>query len=430
MIIVKRLTTSLLLLGSIAIFSGCEQNLDVAQKPKIDLNLPVVDFSSIKSISSINAIALEWKSISSAGVNGYHIYRSNMQLDGTQFKRIATLKNKYITHYLDNDLEPNSKYSYTISMVSSAGVESAPSDAVIVATLPNFDSVSLIQSISNLPRQIKILWRPHSSHAVSKYIIEKTSPTTSKWSELSEIEHRYNIEYIDDKLGDNETYSYRIKAVTFDDIISNSSEITTATTKPLPNQIDGFTCTKDLPRTIQISWGKSSTKDVVYYNIYRSSSFDGSFRKIAQAPEIHDRFDNHIAKDGKIYFYKITTTDKDGLESKIDEVSPVMGSTLSKPKIPKVTLAQIQGNKIILNWENSDDRAVSYNIFKREKNGWNSKNEKIIPNIEGLRFEDPDVIRGIEYSYSIQAVDKHGLLSKKTEELSSKLPKLINQESK
>ena len=426
----KRLTTSLLLLGSIAIFSGCEQNLDVAQKPKIDLNLPVVDFSSIKSISTINSIAIEWKSISSAGVDGYHIYRSNMQLDGTQFKRIATLKNKYITHYLDTDLDPNSKYSYTISMVSSTGIESAPSEAVIVSTLPNFDSVSLIQSISNLPRQIKILWRPHGSPAVSKYIIEKTSPTTSKWSELAEIEHRYNIEYIDEKLGDNETYSYRIKAVTFDDIISNSSKITTATTKPLPNQIDGFTCTRDLPRTIQITWGKSSTKDVVSYNIYRSSSFDGSFNKIAKAPEIHDRFDNHIAEDGKIYFYKITTTDKDGLESKIDEVSPVMGSTLSKPKIPKVTLAQIQGNKIILNWENADDRAVSYNIFKSEKNGWNSKNEKIIPNIEGLRFEDPDVVRGIEYSYSIQAVDKHGLLSKKTEELSSKLPKLINQESK
>ena len=425
----KRLTTSLLLLSSIIIFSGCEQNLDIAQKPKIDLNLPVVDFASIKSISDIDKIALEWKSITSSGVSAYHIYRSNMQLDGTKFKRIATLKNKYITHYLDTDLEPNSKYSYTVSMVNSHGIESAPSESVIISTLPNFESVSLIQSIGNLPRQIKILWRPHGSAAVSKYIIEKTSPITSKWNKLDEIEHRYNIEYIDDELGDNETYSYRIRAVRFDDLVSNSSEMTTATTKPLPNQIDGFTCTRDLPRNIQISWGQSSTKDVVSYNIYRSLSFDGSFSKIAQAPVSHNRFDNNIAQDGKVYFYKITTIDKDNLESKIEEVSAVMGSTLSKPKIPKVTLAQIQGNKIILNWENSDDRAVSYNIFKSEKNGWNSKNEKIIPNIEGLRFEDPDVVRGIEYSYSIQSVDKHGLLSKKTEELSSKLPKLINQAS-
>ncbi|MEA3554702.1 MAG: hypothetical protein U9R39_09950 [Campylobacterota bacterium] len=426
----KRLTTSLLLLSSIIIFSGCEQNLDIAQKPKIDLNLPVVDFASIKSISDIDTIALEWKSITSSDVKGYHVYRSNMQLDGTKFKRIATLKNKYITHYLDKDLESNSKYSYTVSMVNSHGIESAPSESVIISTLPNFESVSLIQSIGNLPRQIKVLWRPHSSAAVSKYIIEKTSPVTSKWSKLSEIDHRYNIEYIDDDLGDNETYSYRIRAVRFDDIVSNPSDITTATTKPLPNQIDGFTCTRDLPRNIQISWGQSSTKDVVYYNIYRSLSFDGSFSKIAQAPVAHNRFDNNIAEDGKVYFYKITTVDKDNLESKIEEVSAVMGSTLSKPKMPKVTLAQIQGNKIILNWENSDDRAISYNIFKSEKSGWNSKDERVIPNIEGLRFEDPNVTRGIEYSYRIQAVDKHGLLSKKTEELSSKLPKLINQESK
>lgn len=420
----KRLTTSLLLIGSIAVFSGCEKNLEVSQKPKVDLNLPVVDSKSIKSISGIKTIALEWKSISIASAKGYNIYRSNMQTDGTKFKRIASLKNKYITHYLDTDLEPNSKYSYSVALLSNQNIESAPSDATIASTLPNFDSVSLIQSISNLPRQIKVLWRPHSNPAVSHYVIERSSPTTGKWTKLGELENRYNIEYIDEDLGDNETYTYRIKAVTFDNIVSNTSMITNGTTKPLPKHIKNFKATRDMPRNIQLSWGESTTKDVVLYNVYSSTSVDGVFTKIAKAPVSHNRFDNHIPEDGKIFFYKITTVDKDGLESKINDVEPVMGSTLTKPKTPRVTLAQIQGDKIILNWANSDDRAVSYNIFKKEKADWSSSKEKMIPNVEGLRFEDPDVIRGIEYRYSIQAVDANGLLSKRTEELTSKLPKL------
>ncbi|MEA3498209.1 MAG: hypothetical protein U9R16_04030 [Campylobacterota bacterium] len=423
----KRLTTSLLLLSSIVLFSGCEKNLDIAEKPKIDLNMPVVDFTSVKSISGIDSIALEWKSISTAGIDGYHIYRSNMQLDGTKFKRVATLDNKYITHYLDTDLDANSKYSYTISLVNSQGIESAPSEAIIISTLPTFDSVSLIQSISNLPRQIKILWRPHSNPAVSKYIIERTSPTTSQWKKLAVVKKRFNIEYIDEDLGDNETYTYRIKSITFDGIESNKSELTTATTKALPNQINGLSATRDLPRSIQLSWGESSTKDVVHYNIYSATRVNSRFTNIAQAPVAHNRYDNKIAQDGKIFFYKITTVDKDGLESNIEEVEPVIGSTLSKPKIPRVTLAQIQGNRIILNWEKSDNRAVSYNIYKSEKHGWSTTDEKVIPNIEALRFEDTDVVRGIEYKYRIQAVDKYGLLSKKTDKLSSMLPKLVNQ---
>ena len=422
----KRLTMSLLLLSSVAVFSGCEKNLDTAVKPKVDTNLPVVEYNSIKSISAINAIALEWKSIVTPEASGYHIYRSNMQLDGTKFTRIVTLKNRYITHYLDNDLEANSKYSYTISMINKHDVESAPSEAIIVSTLPNFDSVSLIDTISDLPRQIKILWRPHANAAVEKYLLERTTPTTSKWESLATIEHRYNIEYIDGKLGDNETYMYRIKAVTFDDIISNSSAISTATTKALPGQISKLEATRNLPRKIQVSWSKSPTPDVVQYNVYSATSFDGSFTKIAEAPVSHNRFDNNIGEDGKVFFYKITTVDKDGLESKIDEVTAVMGSTLSKPKTPRVTLAQIQDNKIILNWVGSDDRSVSYNIYKSVNDGWTTTQEKVIPNITDLRFEDPDVVRGVEYLYSIQAVDKNGLVSVKTEPSSQKLPKLVN----
>lgn len=420
----KKLATSLFLISLLAIFSGCEKELAVASKPKIDINLPIVQADSIKTMQDFTSIALEWKSIDIAEAKGYLIYRSDMQKDGQSFKRVATVKNKYATHYLDKDLQMGHKYSYTISLLGMDGIESSPSSPITASTKPHFKSVSLIDTISNLPRQIKILWRPHTNSRVSEYIIQRTTPVTAKWEDLAVVKDRYNVEYIDKNLGDNEIYLYRIKAVTYDNIISTPSVLSSATTKPLPGQIKALEATRDMPRKIELSWGASKTQDVVSYNIYRAPSVDGSFSKISHALAEHNRFTDLINEDGKIYFYKITTVDKDNLESKIDELVPTMGSTLAKPKMPQITLAQIQGNKIILNWESSDDRTISFNIFKSAKEGWNLSDKKMIANTKELRFEDPDVVRGVEYRYSIQSVDEHGLVSKQTEELSSMLPKL------
>jgi len=142
------------------------------------------------------------------------------------------------------------------------------------------------------------------------------------------------------------------------------------------------------------------------------------------APATHDRFDDNIKEDGKIYFYKVTSVDKDGLESNKDELTPAMGSTLSKPATPRVTLAQIQGNKLILNWQAGDDRTVTYNIFKKSKSGWiSTAKETVIRNVSGLRYEDHDVVRGVEYIYSMEAVDEYGIVSKRSDSVTSKLPK-------
>ena len=422
----KKSITSILSISLIILFSGCEKELNTALKPKIDENLPVIESTSMKHIPDINAIALEWKKIDIPRAAGYYIIRADMQTDG-KFRRVATVENKFATHYLDNDLAINSKYGYKISLMTKDGVESRASETMIVSTLANFESVSLIEAVSDLPRQIKILWRPHSNPRVSKYILERTSPTKAKWEEIATIENRLNAEYIDLDLNDNEIFLYRLKAVTFDGIVSNVSKVASGTTKPLPGQIAGLEVTRDLPRKIQVSWGKSASEDVYYYNIYRSSSATGSYSRIAKARAEHNRFDDAIEEDGKIYFYKITTVDKDNLESKKEELVPVMGSTLSKPKMPQITLAMIEGNKMILNWIASDDRTVSYNIYKISKENWATSNEILIPNVTGLRFEDPDVVRGIEYGYKLQAVDKHGLLSDTTDKSTLMLPKIIKK---
>ena len=404
--------------------SGCDQNsLTTPSKPKIDLSLESVKSESVKSIPDINSIAFEWQKVDDTRIDRYFLYRANMQEDGQKLKRITSIKNRYTTHYSDEDLEPSTQYTYAISAATRDGIESKPTTSYTVSTLPVPEAISFIQAISNLPKQIKILWRPHESQRIKKYIVERTSPSTSKWKKLDTLNGRLNIEYIDADLEDNVVYMYRVTAVTFDKINSLPSQIVKAQTKALPFGVENLTATNNQPRKITLNWEPSKSSDLVRYKIYRNSSATGSFSELATVDTNSLTYDDLINKDGEILFYKITSIDKDNLETALN-MNAVMGSTLIKINKPIITLAQIQGEKAILNWVSGDDRTSSYIIYKKIKEDvWTTKTVKFT-NITDVRYEDRDIIRGAEYTYTLQAVDEYGILSEKTNETTLVLPKL------
>ncbi len=417
-----KITSSLAL---IVLISGCSYKGDLLdpKKPKIDDTLEVVDSNSIRTIADINAIAFEWRKVDDSRVVGYHFYRANLEKDGTKLQLIDTIKNKYATHYVDTKVEPNTKYVYKISSATKTDIESRTTSDYVVSTLDTPEGVSFIQAISNLPRQIKIVWRPHTNERIAYYKIEKSSPQTPKWRKLAEVKGRLQAEYIDEDLKDNVVYNYRVIAYTFDNIATKPSEIVKAQTKALPNGTTQLNATNDKPRKIILNWQPSESSDVLKYNIYRSSSATGSFSLVKTVNAQTLSYEDFVNEDGKIYFYKVTTIDVDKLESS-KEINAVMGSTLAKVNKPIITLAQIQGERAILNWQNADKRTVSYNVYKTIKDGFFDKKTIKITGIDALRYEDKDIVRGVEYSYSIQAVDEFGIASEKTAPTELVLPKL------
>jgi fibronectin type 3 domain-containing protein len=322
-------------------------------------------------------------------------------------------------------LEPNTKYTYTISVKTHDGSESKTSQPIVALTKPILEPISFVQAISNLPRQIKILWRPHSSERVESYIIEKTTPSTSQWKLLKKLKGRLQVEYIDKNLKDSEVYVYRVKAVTYDKLISQPSQIVRAQTKALPKSIKNLKATQNLPRKIKITWEPSDTMDVVAYKVYRNASEQGKYDFVTMISADTLSYDDLINDDGKAMFYKITSVDSDALETSLDTNS-VMGRTLGQPAKPIIKLGLIQDNKAILNWEQGDKRTTSYIVYKTIKEGMFSSKVIKYENIQDLRFEDSDITRGVEYKYCVQAVDEFGLLSDKTDQILLTLPKLTS----
>lgn len=407
------------------LIAGCStaNNMLSKSEPKIDESLEVIEPNSIRHISGITSIAFEWQKVDDPRVNGYNLYRANVQTDGDKLKQVDFIKNRYATHFVDEDLEPNTKYIYSFSSNTESGYESKPTPSIQVTTADRPEAISFIQAISNLPRQIKVLWRPHTDLNIAYYKIERSTPQSSEWDNMETLEGRLQSEFIDTNLKDNVVYIYRVTAYTYEDIASYPSKIVRAQTKPLPAGVVNLQATTDLPRKIRVSWQPSENEDVVRYNIYRNSSASGSFDLEKSVSKEVLEYEDFINEDGRTFFYKVTATDIDGLESSIHR-NAVMGITLPKLNKPILTLAQIQGEKAILNWLQGDPRAQSYNVYKQIKESAFDTREEKFTNVTELRFEDNDIVRGVEYKYSIESVDEYGIISERTNETQLVLPKL------
>jgi uncharacterized protein len=410
----------------ILLFSGCNNvfdNLNTPTKPKINESIETVDFNSIKSIPDIVSIGFEWQKVNDPKVIGYNFYRTDLQKDGKSLKLVKTIENRYATHYVDKDLEPNTKYAYQISAKTSDGSESRTTDAYMVQTLPRIVPVSFVQAISELPNRVKLLWRPHQDKRIEYYRIEKFNTTLNEWIHLKTVDQRLQVEYIDTGLDNNTSYKYRIKAFTFNHVESAPSPVVVGKTKALPLDVTNIKASNNQTKKINISWNASNTSDIIKYEIHRSSYSSLGFSKIATVNSDVLEYEDKINDDGKSYYYRVIAIDKDHLQSPF-KGNAIEGKTLGKPAKPILTLGQIQGNKAILNWRAGDNRAISYNVQKRIRLNFFEYKTLNFNNINDLRFEDTDILSGVEYKYSIQANDEFGLVSERTDETSLTLPKL------
>jgi len=408
--------------------SGCASfsNLGTPQKAKTDNTLEVVNSNSLKALSDLTSVALEWRKVSDGRIVGYNIYRSNFIKNGQKLHFLHYVPNRYSAHYVDTKLTPNTKYLYVISSVSRKDFQSKFTKAIAVTTTAPLVPVNFVQALSNLPREIKILWRPYPNPSIKYYLIQRKNPSKAGWDNLETIQNRLSVEYIDQGLDDNAVYMYRVIAYTFNDTPSLPSEIVKAQTKPLPQGVNNLRATNNQARKITLTWDPSNTSDVVKYKIYSSDDADGSFSPVATVPSSQLKYTNPINLNGKVVFYKITSIDKDELETSLN-MNSVMGHTLPRPAKPIVTLAQIQGQKAILNWKAGDKRTVSYIVHKViQVNMFNTKTLNY-RNVKGNRFVDKDIIRGVKYKYTLQAVDAFGILSANTAPTSLILPTLKNK---
>jgi len=402
-----KIATSLTVL--LLISSGCSTPKPAEpESAVIDKTLPVVTLTKNGVMVDMKSVAFEWNSIANPKVKGVYVYKKVPVKGGvSELQYYTTIESRFKTHYVDNSVEPDTRYSYAFKTFS-ADAEGRRSKEAVVNTLPVLTSVSWIHSITGMPRVAKIIWRPHSNEKVKAYIMERKTLEDDSWEKIATIQGRLNAEYIDKKLHDNYVYMYRLRAITYDGIISTPSEIVKVVTKALPQSIKNIKATTNIAHKITITWDASKQADFSRYYLYRADAINGSYKLIAKLYNNH--FTDKIAENGKTYFYRVAAVDKDGLES-ISNVYSIQGMTLSRPQAPAIVEAKIIDNKVKLTWSKTDPRSVSYIVIKKQKKGWFDETTKEFKGIKGNNFIDKNIEPNSTYTYIVESVDRNSMRS-------------------
>lgn len=392
----RRFHLSICLASLTLLFSACSvAELTTPKQTQLNESLPKVQ--SLKSISDLSNVAFEWEPLYSENIQGFYLYRSSEK--EPQMKLVATIKDKFQTHYVDTKLESGTKYQYMMKTFNEQGHFSEEGQVIEIATQPRPEPLAFVQAITNLPERIKLIWRPHTDLRVNAYIIEKKKVEDKKFAKIGEVKNRLSAEFIDEVKA-NENFLYRVSALTFDGVQSEPSEVLNSTSKALPPETTHLSASNDLNGKIMLSWDSPVYEDFSYFKIYATSSSFLPFTLLAKTDK--NSYEDIVQGAGESKQYKITMVDKDGLESPMPKKG-VEGKTLGLPASPSIILAQITSEGIVLEWADNDNRAVEYEVKR-----YGGEQNAVFKGIKEKRLRDIKALAGVEYSYEVIAIDELG----------------------
>jgi len=174
-----------------------------------DKTLPRI--TQINYLVGKSSVGFEWPAIKDNRVKGIKVYRAIPQNTKNQrYSIIATIDDRYATHFVDRHIAPNQTYLYTFTTYSLLK-ESLPGKVIRVQTHEAFEPVSFIKTYISDKGVVKILWNPHPDPEISAYIIERKI-AGGDWKYLATVRGRLMPEYIDKSAAIGYTYAYRVIA--------------------------------------------------------------------------------------------------------------------------------------------------------------------------------------------------------------------------
>ncbi len=414
----KRQIPILLLTVLLLIFSGCsgkDYSIGGIEMPSfsqktLDRNLPTVQ--GLKSKVGLSKVALEWEPITNKKIAGYRIFRGDKQ---SGYKLIATLPDRYHSHFTDKNLNPNLNYNYKVSTYTNDGrVSLASSTKSVKATRGRLPAPIILEASEKLPSRIKLLWKIHPNKEVNSYIVERLTLGERTYKTLIGLEDRLTVEYIDKDIQPSQKYKYRIRARTYDNVISPPSKVVEGYCKKLPDAIKWVKATDNRARMIELIWKDSNPVGTIdHYNVYSSPMKNTLFtlRTKTKDTKFTDRFES----DGSTRYYKITAVDNDGLES-TQGIAPTTGLTIGASRGPEINEATVKYNAVFLRWSDPDGKARSYTVVKKYWDGWRARKIKIT-DFKSTKFTDRKIKPDVQYTYYVISIDKHGIESMPSREV-------------
>ncbi len=266
--------------------------------------------------------------------------------------------------YIDSMVNPGEEYTYRIAFLNYKGEEffKGEEKALVQKHRPPDKRVEKI-TFTVGKDQLRLNWEypkwtGDKRDLVVGFNIYKKSEDEKDFKKVLPFPYLRTGEklfYIDKNVLEGKTYQYYITPVDLVGAEGLKSEIVLVKLKditpPAPPPVVNATSEEG---AIVLEWEPSPDEDVIGYNIYRSWSIHGEFKKInpKPIPKEERRFvDRDVSATGMLYVYRVAAIDDDGLEGRQSTAAFGLPKDTTPP--PPVTNLQAKVEKHIveLNWQ-------------------------------------------------------------------------------
>ncbi len=296
-------------------------------------------------------------------------------------------------------------------------------------------------------RQVALAWDPVLVGDVKGYAIKRSRAPEGDHVLIGQTASRFATVFIDsgsgpERLGDGQTYSYRVHPFDSYGRISRSHAHISATTEARPPIPTGLQSYSNLPRKVALSWQPSPSRSVVGYAIYRSPTPSGQWAQVGFAEgRLNTVWEDPVNGDLRLMHYRIEAINAFGAAS--DPSSFVRAVTKAEP-LPPIGLEAEQSalGELELRWDPNVERDLErYEVFRADgpthtvslanldsdtsvttpspRDSSEFTKERRVGQVSAneLRFVDPNVGCGQFVRYRVRVIDRDRLMSAYSEPL-------------
>lgn len=163
---------------------------------------------------------------------------------------------------------------------------------------------------------------------------------------------------------------------------------------------------KSSDKQVIIRWEKNY--NILGYNVYRSTIYQGSFEKINKKPIKKEVYIDKNFQAGKNYYYYVTTINMNG-ESKPSMKILAYSRDTTPPVKPQNLTYKVEAGKVLLKWDSLKGSDVfGYRIYvsmSENASEWALVNDKLIKS-NSFKHERPKSLSRFDYYYRVTAVDQ------------------------
>lgn len=257
-------------------------------------------------------VRLTWNDVS----NDERNFRVERKSGSAGFGEIAVLAAN-TSSYVDNAVQPNTRYTYRVRASSPAGF-SLYSNEAVATTLPLPNTPGNVQAVALNAAQIRVSWTDTNTNE-SGYRVERKTGGPTSTNAFAEIRVTgVNATSITDSgRTPGTTYTYRVRAFSSAGT-SVYSSLASATTPRLPAAPTNLRAAVLSPSQVRLDWTDNSADETSFVIERRSGA--GTFVAIASVRSNTTAFTNSGLTPGTVYTYRVRAVSAAGNSPYSNEV--------------------------------------------------------------------------------------------------------------